>query len=74
MCIVTLKDGTTYYINTDSVFTARSVVEYKLRNRGDSRSLDTIEKLEGCSTRDNSCDAYDGEALKNRKGWAYKWN
>ena len=78
MVKVTLVDETTYNIDTDSTFTARSVVEYKLRDRHDFRQIQSTELFEGCYIKPgtkfyNSEDAYDGEELKCSSGWAYKW-
>ena len=78
MFVVTLKDGTTYNIDTDSSFNARCVVEYKLKNRLDHRQIATVSKIEGCrmdktSKYYNSGDAYDGKELICTSGWSYRW-
>lgn len=78
MCIVTLEDGTQYYINIDSKYDAREVVEYKLRQRLDFRKIESIVLLEGCcvdkfSKNYNSGDQYDGKDLQASHGWAYKY-
>ena len=78
MCIVTLEDGTQYYINTDNKYDAREVVEYKLRQRLDFRKIESIVLLEGCyidkfSKNYNSGDQYDGKDLQASHGWAYKY-
>ena len=78
MCIVTLEDGTQYYINADSKYDAREVVEYKLKQRLDFRRIESIVLLEGCcvdkfSKNYNSGDQYDGKDLQASHGWAYKY-
>ena len=78
MCIVTLKDGTQYYIDTDSKYDAREVVEYKFRQRWDFRKIESIVLLEGCyidkfSKNYNSGDQYNGKDLQASHGWAYKY-
>jgi hypothetical protein len=76
MCIVTLEDGTTYNIDTDSSFNARSVVEYKLKNRMDFRKIAGVQERKGIpvSGNYNSGSAYDGKDLRCSSGWSYKWD
>lgn len=81
MVIVELSDGTKYYIDTDDTFTARYVVEYKLENRLDYRfkngmKTEIIEDvmIKSNSTYYNSANAHDGQPLKCKTGWSYKWS
>lgn len=79
MCIVILEDGTTYNIDTDSSFNARSIVEYKLKNRLDFRKIKDIQIIKGAildknSKYYNSYNAYDSKDLKCTSGWSYKWD
>lgn len=79
MVIVRLEDGTTYYVDTNSKHTARSVVDHKLRDRLDSRrikSTDLFEELtvDKNSRYYNSDNEYDGVPLKCKTGWSYKWS
>jgi hypothetical protein len=77
LCIVTLKDGTTYNIDTNNTFDARNVVKYKLNQRLDRRQIDSVSHIKGviCEKGEyyNSADAYDGKDLKCTNGWSYKW-
>lgn len=78
MSIVTLNDGTVYYIDTDERYRAEHVVDYKLRQRLDYRKIDNIKLMEGVlvdkeSKYYNSGDAYDMKELRCVKGWSYKW-
>ncbi|MGL4878028.1 hypothetical protein [Paraclostridium dentum] len=68
MVIVTLEDSTRYYIDTDKVFNAESIVRYKLRNFLDYRNIKSIEVLRGVKVDKedkyyNSDSAYDGVKL-----------
>lgn len=79
MIIVTLEDGTTYNIDTDSCFWAENVVEYKLRQRLDYRQIKSMKEIVGAigdknSKYYNSGNPYDGKELKCTKGWSYKWD
>ena len=79
MCIVTLKDGTQYYIDTNDEFNAREIVEYKLRQRLDFRQIISVQSLKGAlldkkSEYYNSENQWDGKDLKTPNGWAYKWD
>jgi hypothetical protein len=78
MCIVILEDGTTYNVDTDSQFNAKSVVEYKLKQRLDFRRIQSVQVLKGVfgdknSKYYNSGSAYDGIELHCMSGWSYKW-
>jgi hypothetical protein len=77
MCIVVLKDGTTYNIDTDNTSKARDVVEYKLRQRLDRRVILLVNYVKGATCDRgkyyNSSNPYDGEDLKCTSGWSYKW-
>ena len=78
MCIVILKEGTQYYIDTNDEFNAREVVEYKLRQRLDFRKIESVVLLKGCcvdkfSKNYNSGDQYDGKDLQASHGWAHKY-
>lgn len=78
MFIVELEDGTTYNIDTDNRFNAKSVVDYKLRQRLDFRQIKNVIEIKGAicdknSKYYNSGNAYDGEKLKATSGWDYKW-
>ena len=33
MSLVTLEDGTLYYLDTDSEFNAREIIEYKFKHK-----------------------------------------
>lgn len=79
MCIVTLKDGTTYHIDTDDTFKAHSVVDYKLRQRLDCRQIISKQVIGGCimdknSKTYNSSSQFDGKMLVCASGWSYKWD
>lgn len=78
MCIVILEDGTTYNIDTDSQFDAKSVVEYKLKQRLDFRRIKSVQVLKGVigdknSKYYNSGNQFDGSELYCTSGWSYKW-
>ena len=79
MVLVRLEDNTTYYIDTNSKFTGRRVVEYKLRGRLDYRKIKSVEVFEDLnidksSKYYNSGDEYDRVPLKCKTGWSYKWS
>lgn len=79
MVLVTLEDGTTYCIDTNSKCNARNVVDFKLRNRLDYRRINSIDLFEGTkmdknSRYYNSDYAFDGVPLKCKTGWSYKWS
>lgn len=79
MCIVTLKDGTTYHIDTNNEREARCVVVYKLRDHLDYREIESSILIEGAimdknNKYYNSNNCYDGLELKAIKGWSYKWS
>jgi hypothetical protein len=79
MVIVTLTDGTTYNINTDSEFNAKETVSYKLRQRLDFRQVKSTQLIKGAildenSKYYNSGSSYDGKELSCSSGWSYKWN
>ncbi|MGL5328866.1 MAG: hypothetical protein ACRDD7_06330, partial [Peptostreptococcaceae bacterium] len=62
----------------NSTFTARSVVEYKLKDRLDFRKIRDIQEIKGVvgdknSKYYNSSNAYDGKELQCVNGWNYKW-
>lgn len=78
MYLVILEDGTTYNIDTESSFNARSVVEYKLRDRMDCRRILNVQEIKGAvadknSSYYNSGSEYDKKELKCTSGWSYKW-
>jgi hypothetical protein len=78
MVIVTLKDGTTYNMDTDDEYSARSIVDYKLRQRLDSRQILSSQLIKGvkCDSNSkytNSC-SMDSKELQCSSGWSYKWN
>lgn len=79
MVIVTLKDGTTYPIDTNSTSKAHMVVEHKLRDRLDFREIISCTIMEFAnlskySEMYNSDDPYDGKPLVANHGWSYKWD
>lgn len=78
MVIVTLEDGTTYNIDSDSDFNARSVVEYKLRQRMDYRKIKNTQEIKGaiCDSKSKYYNSgrYDSTDLKCTSGWDYRWN
>ena len=60
MVIVTLNDGTTYNMDTDSKSSAESTVDYKLRQRLDHRKIVSSQVIKGVkcdkdSKYTNSC-------------------
>jgi hypothetical protein len=77
MCIVTLEDGTTYNIDTNSATNAKSVVDYKLRQRLEYRKIKSVNEIKGViCIQDkyyNSSNAYDGKELNCVSGWSYRW-
>jgi hypothetical protein len=78
MTIVTLIDGTTYYVDTDNSNSVYGVVEYKLQDRNDYRTVEKTEVFDGITiSKDtkyyNSDDSYDGIPLQAKTGWSYKW-
>ena len=78
MSLVTLEDGTLYYLDTDSEFNAREIIEYKLNQRLDFRQIDNVEvvediKMDKESKCYNSGNQFDGKELKCVKGWNYRW-
>lgn len=78
MVIVTLKDGTTYNMNTDDEYKAKSAVDYKLRQRLDFRQIASSQLIKGVicdpnSKYSNNCD-WDSKELVCSSGWSYKWN
>lgn len=78
MYIVTLEDNTTYNIDTDSEFNARSFVEYKLLDKLDFRNIQNVQEIKGVigdknSKYYNSDNAYDGKELQCSSGWSYRW-
>ena len=79
MVIVTLEDKTSYNIDTEDTFNARSIVSYKLRDRSDCRQIQSFQLIEGvCMDKNskyyNSGNQFDGEELHCTNGWSYKWN
>lgn len=79
MVLVTLKDGTTYCIDSNSKSDAKYVVDYKLRDRLDYRKIKDINLFEGTmmdrnSRYYNSNNCYDGVPLKCKTGWSYRWS
>lgn len=79
MVIVTLKDGTSYNIDTDSTFNAESIVEYKLRQRLDYRKIKNAQLVSGVimdinSDGYNSGNQFDGVELNCSDGWSYKYD
>lgn len=69
MYIVILADGTTYNVDASSSFQARSVVEYKLKNRLDHRQIQNVQEIKGViadknSQYYNSSSTCDGKELK----------
>ena len=79
MVIVTLEDGTMYCVDSDSKDNARSVVDYKLRDRLDYRKIRETNVFEGTSMDKNSkyynsSNPYDGIPLQCKTGWSYKWS
>lgn len=78
MVIVTLNDGTTYNMNTDSISSAESTVDYKLRQRLDSRKIKSFQEIKGVVCDPNSkytnlCN-WDSKELVCSSGWSYKWS
>lgn len=79
MVLVTLEDGTTYCVDSNSEYNARRVVDYKLRDRLDYRKIEDTDLFDG-TTMDkgsryyNSSDPYDRVPLKCKTGWSYKWS
>jgi len=78
MVIVTLKDGTTYWVDTNNTNAAKSTVDYKLRQRLDFRSILSASQIDAVLDQNskyyNPATAYDGLALKCKTGWSYKWS
>ena len=79
MVIVTLTDKTSYNIDTEDTFNARSVVSYKLRNRLDYRQIESVQLIEGVNVDKNSKyynsgNQFDRKELHCTNGWSYKWN
>jgi len=78
MVIVTLKDGTTYMMDTNSTSEATNTVDYKLRQRLDFRPILTASQIDATLDRNskyyNSVMTYDGTELKCKTGWSYKWS
>lgn len=77
MVIVTLNDGTTYNMNTDDEYRAKSAVDYKLRQRLDYRQISSSQVIKGVvcdpnSKYTNSCN-WDSKELQCSSGWSYKW-
>lgn len=78
MSIVTLEDGTIYYIDTDKSHIAKEVVSYKLNQRLDYRKIKDINIIEGVLVDKkgkyyNSDKYYDNKKLVAVKGIAYGW-
>lgn len=80
MVTIYLQDGTSYNIDTESEAIARSVVEYKLRDRLDVRKISNAMNHQGNvaitieSPNYNSGNAYDGKELKAATGRDYSWD
>ena len=78
MTQVHMKDSSIFNIDTDDTSNARSVVEYKLRNRLDYRCIDKTVVIRGAnldptSKYYNSGDQFDDVPLKACEGWSYAW-
>ena len=79
MVIVTLVDGTTYCIDTDSESKARMIVSDKLKDRLDYRQIQSTDLFEGVRMDTNSRYYNPGDRdylipLKCKTGWSYKWS
>ena len=77
--IVTLEDGTTYNIDTIDCFKASNIVEYKLRQKSDYRTIKTVELIKGATIDKygdyyNSSNQFDSKDLKCTSGKAYSWD
>jgi len=78
MTIITLMDDTTYFIDTNDSWIARSIVTYKLLDRSDSRKIKHHQVIsniymDGYDKYYNSSNQFDGIPLQARNGWSYKW-
>lgn len=78
MVIVTLEDGTSYSIDTESESIARMIVEHKLRDRLDYRKITGTSlfcgvKMDPKNSAYNSGYYGNKEPLKCSSGWSYKW-
>lgn len=77
MIMVSLGDGTLYQIDSIDPQQAKAVVEYKLRQRSDIRSVQSVKRIFGAvmspdSKTYNSGDEQDGKPLVCVRGWSYK--
>ena len=77
MVIVTLQDGTTYQVDTDSESNARMDIERKLRGHLDYRKIASTTQIDAKLDKSSKYyNAIGGKSydLKCKSGWAFKWD